>query len=147
LEIPYCYANQAARTRNQQSIDVAVEAWISALGGPASAATGHTLSIAEVLNVNGPMLCYGDDYQDFEHPGTWNPGLDHHTLAIHAVSGEVSTSTVGYDTRTYVPPGRHVMKLHTARDPDVQILIHEVIKLLIIITLNFAYQAQTDYAP
>lgn len=83
-EIRYCYASVAARTQLKPSVDAAIQLWMNALGGPASAATRHGLSLTEVVDVaRNPMYCFYSDYQSYEQPGTWHGGIWKGALAIH----------------------------------------------------------------
>lgn len=99
---------------------------MTALGGPASKHTGHSLAFKEEVVNDQPKFCYQGDYKNPEERGTWNTAVPDETLAVHL-------STSGSITRMgYIPssskPGRHVTYLDLSLPDDflVGMMVHEV---------------------
>ena len=58
--INYCFIDQHARDQLKGVFDAAVNIWMNALGGPASAQTGHSLEFREHTANGQPIFCYLD---------------------------------------------------------------------------------------
>ncbi|KAF2449030.1 zincin [Karstenula rhodostoma CBS 690.94] len=125
-KIPYCYASIAARAQLKHHIDSAIQIWMTALGGPASAVTAHGLSLTEVVDDQGqPIYCFFNDYQSYEHPGSWHTAIWKHVLAIHLQGGGGARSTLGYFEQGAA--GRHALVSGLDAPNIIQItLAHEL---------------------
>ncbi|KAL5417757.1 hypothetical protein PMIN06_004130 [Paraphaeosphaeria minitans] len=96
-KVTYCYADYNTRNALKRTVEGAIQLWMSALGGPASAETGHSLSFKELKSDrNWPTYCYLYTYMDFDHTGDWNPVVPPDTLALHRSVGTSSGASVGY---------------------------------------------------
>jgi len=75
----------------------AMQLWIEALGGPASAQARHNLVFVEATDRNGKeQLCY-DNYDATTQTGTLNLLVEYDTLHLHErhTPGGASSATVG----------------------------------------------------
>ncbi|KAL1592222.1 hypothetical protein SLS60_011299 [Paraconiothyrium brasiliense] len=125
------FVDAISKGRLQLNIENAMQAWINALGGPASSATGHNLVFAEIQGQRAQAKFCCANYMRFPGPGyrcTWDPEVDNDVLAFHWLASEDQASTLGYrpasnpDDDNY---NRHHMHLSDIRPEDLYKIIHE----------------------
>jgi hypothetical protein len=82
VTIQYCYKHPITGLYLRQYVENAIREWYIALGGPASAHTGHGLVFKEARNrdTSEPEFCHQDGTNNY-----WNPRLRYDTLVIDKV--------------------------------------------------------------
>jgi len=109
--VRYCWANEDAKLKSCGDFTGALSLWKYALGGVASAATGHDINFREetIPGTNDPLYCYSD-WQHDSWQGIPNPDLkDRDVLHVYwksrAKSGGVTSATTGYEPFPGRKPG------------------------------------------
>jgi hypothetical protein len=95
----YCYADAEARSTLHCGLMRAFKLWADALGHDRE--QGNALAWIEANDGAHPLrklLCFEDDYVDFEDFETWNSAVEPDTLANHLTPGvgQEASSTVVY---------------------------------------------------
>lgn len=126
--IHHCYATPEDRAEIWCQLQDGIRLWSNALGGAASAATGHSLAFAELHDESGqPISCY--------LPGTWNPLTKSGTLHPRVPDEMLMIAVARYNrpsdaTVGYIPSGsfmRHHLDLVPSPGPGgARVAAHEV---------------------
>jgi hypothetical protein len=95
--IPYCFPTEDHRNKNVNKVQFAIEKWMTALGGPASASSGHSIAFWEWVDMKTrkPRYCI-----DMNSPidSRWNMQIPYKTVAIWTdgnIGKEAGRATMG----------------------------------------------------
>ncbi|KAJ4359963.1 uncharacterized protein N0V89_000522 [Didymosphaeria variabile] len=130
--VRYCYVDALSKGRLQSNLERAMQVWINALGGPASAATGHNLVFAEIQGQQGQQKFCCTSYTRL--PGSqyryvWDPEVQHDVLAIHWLNSRDQSTTLGYLPASNPIDdvhNRHHMHLSDIAPPHIYKIVHEL---------------------